>query len=151
MRLIASILFVSSILFGCSSNPYGDSYSNAETRQIQKVFFGVIIKTEPVNIEGDGAGVGTIAGAAVGGILGSTVGGGRGSTIAAIGGGLLGGVAGNKAGEAVTKLHGVNLTIKLDSGGIIAIVQEVNPDMIFAINQRVRINQQGKTARVVPE
>jgi len=151
MRFLASILFISGILSGCSSNSYGDTYSAAETRQIQKVSFGIIIKTEPVSIEGEGTGVGTIAGAAVGGILGSKIGGGTGSTIAAIGGGLLGGVTGNKTAKKVTKRHGVNLTIKLDTGGIIAIVQEANPDMMFSINQRVRINQQGKTARVVPE
>lgn len=145
------MLLLSAYLFsGCASNPYGDTYAIDDTRQIQNVYYGVIIKTEAVNIEGEGSEVGTIAGAAVGGILGSKVGGGSGSQIAAIAGGVLGGVAGNKAAKGVTKRNGVNLTIKLDAGNTIAVVQEVNPDMLFRVGQRVQINRQGNTARVVP-
>lgn len=109
------------------------------------------MKTEPVSIEGEGQVVGAIAGAAVGGILGSKIGGGSGSDIAAIGGGVLGGVAGSKAAEGVSRRDGVNLTIKMDGGETIAIVQEVNPSMIFQVGQRVRVNIDGNTARVVPE
>ena len=145
MLLLSACLFI-----GCASNPYGDTYALGDTRQIQNVSYGVIIKAEPVNIEGEGSAVGTIAGAAVGGILGSNVGGGSGSQIAAIAGGILGGVAGNKTAKNVTKRNGVNLTIKLDRGNTIAIVQEVNPDMLFRVGQRVQLNRQGNTARVVP-
>lgn len=148
---ITLILLFSALIFtGCASSPYGDTYSLDDTQQIQNVSYGVIIKTEPVAIEGEGSVVGTIAGAAIGGILGSKVGGGSGSQIAAIGGGVLGGVAGNKAAQSASKRNGVNLTIKLDAGNTIAIVQEVNPDMLFQVGQRVQVNQQGNTARVVP-
>ncbi|WP_369808750.1 outer membrane lipoprotein [Photobacterium sp. J15] len=136
---------------GCSNNPYGDSYGVRDTRTIQQVRYGTITKLEPVSIEGEGQAVGAIAGAAVGGILGSKIGGGSGSDIAAIGGGVLGGVAGSKAAEGVTRRDGVNITIKMDSGETIAIVQEVNPNMIFQVGQRVRVNIDGQTARVVPE
>lgn len=139
-------------LAGCSSNPYGDSYGVADTRTIQQVRYGVVMKTEPVTIEGEGQAVGAIAGAAVGGILGSKIGGGSGSDIAAIGGGVLGGYAGSKAAEGVTRRNGVNLTIKMDdTGETIAIVQEANPNMMFTVGQRVRVNVDGRTARVVPE
>ncbi|WP_299013194.1 glycine zipper 2TM domain-containing protein [uncultured Photobacterium sp.] len=146
------VLFLSTLGFsGCSNNPYGDSYGVADTRTIQQVRYGTIVKTEPVTIEGEGQVVGAIAGAAVGGILGSKIGGGSGSDIAAIGGGVLGGVAGSKAAEGVTRRNGVNLTIKMDSGETVAIVQEVNPNVIFQVGQRVRVNIDGKTARVMPE
>lgn len=148
---IKLILLLSAFIStGCATNPYGDTYALSDTQQVQNVSYGVIIKTEPVTIEGEGSMVGTIAGAAVGGILGSKVGGGSGSQIAAIGGGVLGGVAGNKAAQSVTKRNGVNLTIKLDTGNTIAVVQEANPDMVFQVGQRVQINRQGNTARVVP-
>ena len=147
---ITLIVLSACLLTGCANNPYGDTYTLGDTRQIQNVSYGVIIKTEAVNIEGEGSGVGTFAGAAVGGILGSKVGDGTGSQIAAIAGGLLGGVAGNKAAKGVTKRNGVNLTIKLDGGNTIAVVQEVNPNMLFRIGQRVQLNRQGNTARVVP-
>lgn len=137
--------------FGCASNPYGDTYEIADAQQVQTVSYGVIIKAEPVNIEGEGSTVGTIAGGIIGGLLGSTIGGGTGSDIAAVGGAVAGGVAGNKAAQSATKRNGVNLTIKLDDGKTIAIVQEANPDMIFQVGQRVQINMQGnKKARVVP-
>lgn len=144
------IVLSACLLTGCANNPYGDTYAITDTQQIQNVHYGIIIKTEPVNIEGEGDAVGTIAGAAVGGILGSKVGGGSGSQIATIAGGLLGGVAGNKAAKNISKRNGVNITIKLDTGNTIAVVQEVNPDMLFRVGQRVQLNQQGNTARVIP-
>nr|WP_086938725.1 glycine zipper 2TM domain-containing protein [Thaumasiovibrio occultus] len=139
-------------LYGCANNPYGDSYGVADTRTIQEVRYGVILQAEPVTIEGEGQAIGALAGAAIGGILGSKIGGGSGSDIAAIGGGVLGGYAGTQAAEGITRRNGVNLTIKLDdTGETIAIVQEANPNMIFQVGQRVRINIDGRTARVVPE
>ncbi|MCV5837521.1 hypothetical protein OFN62_31800, partial [Escherichia coli] len=84
------------------------------------------------------------------GILGSNIGGGSGSDIAAIGGGLLGGYAGSKAAEATAKRNGVNLTIRLEGGKIISVVQEANPNMIFQPGQAVQINMSGNDARVVP-
>lgn len=150
--IILPLLAFSTINIGCSSNPYGDSYEVADTRKVQNVYYGVVVSAAPVSIEADkgSSTVGTIAGGAVGSILGSKIGGGTGSDIAAIGGAILGGVAGNKAAQGLTKRHGVNLTIKLDSGKTIAVVQEVNPNMLFRVGQRVQINQQGSNARVVP-
>ena len=81
---IMLIVLSAFLLTGCANNPYGDTYTIGDTRQIQNVSYGIIIKTEPVNIEGEGSGVGTIAGAAVGGILGSKVGGGTGSLSRAV-------------------------------------------------------------------
>jgi len=149
--LILPLCAFSIVNISCTSNPYGDSYEVADTRKIQSVYYGTIVDAAPVSIEGDkgSSTVGTIAGGAVGGILGSKVGGGSGSDIAAIGGAILGGVAGNKAAQGITKRHGVNLTIKLDSGKTIAVVQEVDPNMLFRAGQRVQVNQQGGTARVV--
>jgi outer membrane lipoprotein SlyB len=109
-------------------------------------------KVEPVTIDAStqSNAIGTIAGAAIGGILGSKVGGGSGSDIAAIGGGLLGGYAGSKTAEATAKRNGVNLTIRMEDGKIISIVQEANPNMIFQPGQAVQINMYGSEARVVP-
>lgn len=148
--LTLMILLSSLFSLGCSNNPYGDTYAIGDTRQVQNVSYGVLIKVEAVSIEGEGSAVGTIAGAAVGGILGSKVGGGSGSDIAAIGGAVIGGAAGDKAAKGITKRHGVNLTIKLDEGKTIAVVQEANPNMLFQVGQRVQINSIGGTARVVP-
>ncbi len=140
-------------LGGCTSpNPYGDAYGSADTRKVQQVYYGTVVKAEPVTIDAStqANAIGTVAGAAIGGILGSGVGGGSGSDIAAIGGGLLGGYLGSKTAEETAKRNGVNLTIRLEDGKIIAIVQEANPNMIFQPGQAVQINMYGSEARVVP-
>ncbi len=147
---ISLLLLFACLLSGCANNPYGDTYTLSDTQRIQSVSYGTIIKTDPVTIEGEGNTVGTIAGAAVGGILGSKVGDGSGAQIATIAGGILGGVTGSQAAKSITTRNGVNLTIKLDNGNTIAVVQEVNPNMLFRIGQRVQLNRQGNTARVIP-
>ncbi|CAE6897316.1 glycine zipper 2TM domain-containing protein [Vibrio sp. B1FLJ16] len=151
---VGMLLAVSVItLGGCTSpNPYGDAYGSADTRKVQQVYYGTVVKAEPVTIDAStqANAIGTVAGAAIGGILGSGVGGGSGSDIAAIGGGLLGGYLGSKTAEETAKRNGVNLTIKLEDGKMIAIVQEANPNMIFQPGQAVQINMYGSEARVVP-
>ncbi|MGS0682611.1 glycine zipper 2TM domain-containing protein [Shewanella sp. 125m-7] len=138
---------------GCTSpNPYGDAYSAAETQTIGQVYYGTIVKAEPVTIaESDKTNViAMIAGAAIGGILGSEIGGGAGSDIAAIGGSVAGGYAGSEIADKTGERNGVNLTIRLDDGRVISIVQEVNPNMIFQQGEAVQINVDGNTARVEP-
>ncbi len=140
-------------LGGCASpNPYGDAYGSADTRKVQQVYYGTVVKAEPVTIDASSQAntVGTVAGAAIGGIIGSGVGGGSGSDIAAISGGLLGGYLGSKTAGETAKRNGVNLTIRLDNGKVIAIVQEANPNMMFYPGQAVQINMYGRDARVVP-
>ena len=140
-------------LGGCSSpNPYGDAYGSGDTRTMQQVYYGTIVKAEAVSIDASDQTnvIGTVAGAVIGGILGSKVGGGSGSDIAAIGGGLLGGYAGSEVAGAAGKRNGVNLTIRLEDGRVISIVQEANPNMIFQQGQAVQVNVDGSTARVVP-
>ncbi|WP_299010099.1 glycine zipper 2TM domain-containing protein [uncultured Shewanella sp.] len=153
---LLTVLFTLSLmhLTGCTNtpNPYGDSYGSAETRTVQQVYYGTIIETKPVTIDASSGTnmVGTVAGAAVGGVLGSTIGGGTGSALATIGGGLLGGYAGGKAANAMGERNGVNLTVRLDNGEVISIVQEVDPNMIFRVGEKVQVNMSGNTGRVVP-
>ncbi|PSV26421.1 MULTISPECIES: glycine zipper 2TM domain-containing protein [unclassified Photobacterium] len=149
---VASLCLVAALgVSGCAQNPYGNAYDVGEARTVQNVLTGTIIKLDAVTMSGGGENmIGTIAGGAIGAILGSKVGGGSGSDIAAIGGGLAGAALGNKAGDAISQRNGVNIVIKLDSGRTIAVVQEVDPNMIFRVGQRVDIYQQGNTTRVVP-
>lgn len=135
---------------GCSQNPYGTAYDVGEARTVQTVLTGTITKLDAVTMTGKTEGVvGTLAGGAIGAIAASKIGGGSGSDIAAIGGGVAGAALGKKAGESLGQKPGVNITIKLDSGRSIAVVQQVDPNMIFRVGQRVNIYQQGSTTRVV--
>lgn len=151
-KILAVVIIASTIgLAGCAANPYGNAYNVNDARQMQQVYYGTVVRTQAVTLNGNGNGIGTLAGGAIGGILGSGVGGGNGAEIATIGGALLGGFLGNEAGNQVTKRNGVNLTIKMDSGRTVSIVQQVNPQVLFHTGERVQINlSDDGTSRVTP-
>lgn len=134
------------ILAGCAQGLGGGSYTRDEARREQNVRMGKVESVRQVQIEGTRSGVGPAAGAVVGGVAGSTVGGGRGSAVAAIVGAVAGGVAGQAVEQGTTRKNGVEVTVKLDSGALVAIVQEA--DEIFQTGDRVRILSDGRTSRV---
>jgi outer membrane lipoprotein SlyB len=81
-----------------------------------------------------------------GGVAGSTIGHGRGSALGAIAGAVVGGLAGQAAEQGVTAKRGVEVTVKLDGGQMVAIMQEA--DETFRPGDRVRILSDGATSRV---
>ncbi|MEH6444463.1 MAG: glycine zipper 2TM domain-containing protein [Oceanospirillaceae bacterium] len=146
LYLLVAALF---ILTGCASNLTGDNYSASEARKVQEVSFGVVIAQRPVIIDGRQNGLlGTAAGGVLGGVIASNVGGGNGKDIATGIGAVIGGILGQKLEETATRKQGQELTIRLDSGNTISIVQQVSQANFFADNDRVKILGQGKTVRV---
>jgi len=133
------------MLAACASQS-GSSYSRTQTRSEQTVRLGVVESVRNVTIEGTQSGVGAVAGAAVGGLGGSNVGGGKGSSVGAVLGAVLGGVAGNAIEGSTTKKAGLEITVKLDNGQLIAITQEA--DEQFRPGERVRILSGGGATRV---
>lgn len=131
---------------GCASSNSGSVYSRDETRRVQTVKMGVVESVRTVKIEGTKTPIGTAAGAAVGGVAGSTVGHGKGSAIAAVVGAVVGGIAGAAAEEGITRKDGLEITVKLDNGTMVAIVQEA--DEAFQAGDKVRLIEQGGTTRV---
>lgn len=144
-RLLA-ISLLSVFLAACASSNSGSVYSRDEARKVQTVKTGTVESVRQVKIEGTKSPVGTIAGGAVGGIAGSSVGHGRGSAVGAVIGAVVGGVAGAAAEEGITRKDGLEITVKLDGGGLIAIVQEA--DEVFKAGERVRILENDGTSRV---
>lgn len=142
--LVAALISV--LLVACASSNSGSVYSRDEARKVQTVKTGVVESVRPVKLEGTKSPVGTIAGGAVGGIAGSSVGGGRGSAIAAVIGALVGGLAGSAAEEGITRKDGLEITVKLDGGGLVAVVQEA--DETFKAGEKVRLVENGSTTRV---
>lgn len=141
-----AIAMITGILGACASSNSGSVYSRDEARRVQTIKTGVVESVRPVKLEGTKSPVGTIAGGAVGGIAGSSIGGGRGSMIGAVLGAVAGGLAGSAAEEAVTRKNALEITVKLDGGGLMAIVQEA--DEQFNAGDRVRIVENGGTSRV---
>lgn len=147
-RLLAAILSAITILLlsGCAGSQSGSSYSRSQTRGEMQVRMGVVDSVRMVTIEGTQSGVGTVAGGAVGGIAGSTVGHGKGSAAAAVVGAVLGGMAGQAIEEKGSKKDGLEITIRLDSGQIIAVTQEA--DEPFNPGERVRVLSGNGVTRV---
>ena len=93
-------------------------------------------------------GVGTVGGAAIGGIAGSTIGGsGRANAAGAIAGAIVGGIVGNAVENNANQRNGIEITVRLDSGQMIAVPQE-NAGENFRPGDRVRVLSDGRTTRV---
>lgn len=136
-------------LSACTSDMTGTTYSSSEARQTQVVRFGTVAEARLVKLEGTEGEVGTIAGAAVGGLTGLTIGGKTESKIAAVAGAVAGGVLGHMAEKKMTTKQGIELTVRLEDGSYISVVQQADPNAPFASGDRVKVLNQGSTTRVV--
>ncbi len=134
---LAFAIVGTAFLAGCASSLSSDAYSRDSARQMQTVYYGTVQNVRSVLIEGTKTPIGTGAGAITGGILGSQVGGGTGRSLATVGGVLLGGVAGSAAEEGITRQRGYEITVRLDNGRTISVVQAA--DIAFQPGERVRI------------
>lgn len=143
---LLAVGILSLFLAACASSNSGSVYSRDEARKVQTVRTGVVESVRQVKLEGTKSPVGTIAGGAVGGIAGSSVGGGRGSAIATVIGAVAGGLLGSAAEEGITRKDGLEITVKLDGGSMVAVVQEA--DDPFKAGDRVRLLENGGTTRV---
>lgn len=146
-KIMTSILLATAVgLGGCASGVGGKDYSRAQTRSAQEVQMGIVESVREVNIEGTKTPIGAGAGAVVGGVAGSTVGKGKGSVVGAAVGAVLGGLGGAAAEEVITRQKGVEITVKLDSGKLMAVTQAA--DETFKVGDRVRVLTGGGATRV---
>ena len=143
LPLLASVALISA----CTPQPTPNSYSRTETMRPQSVELGTLQSIRPVNIRPGETRLGMGTGAILGGIAGSQIGGG---TAANVAGGVAGAVAGGALGSALQgsqNTAGLELTVELDSGRTIAIVQPGGPND-FRIGDRVRVIGNGENTRV---
>lgn len=132
MALAASL-----VLSGCPSSMSGSAYSRGQVREAQDVRLGYVDNVRQVLIEGTQSGVGTVSGAALGGLAGSTIGQGRGQVAGAIGGAVIGGLVGSAIEENATRQPGVEITVRLDNGRMLAVTQA--DDEPFYRGDRVQV------------
>ena len=144
-RLFA-ILLAAAVLGGCATGQGSRDYTREQARSVQEVQLGTVEAVREVSVEGTKSPVGAVAGAVVGGVAGSTVGGGRGQIAGAAIGAVLGGLGGAAVEEAVTREQALEITVRLDSGRTIAVVQ--GRDQEFSPGERVRVLSGGGTTRV---
>ena len=146
-RLFLTLTSVVVLLAGCASAPWDDDAGTRRPPQQaeQKEYAGVVEGVRDVEVDSTRTGVDPAVGAVFGGAAGSSVGRGRGSTV----GGVVGTVAGAVIGEAAAQTGtqpGLEITVRLDEGRVIAVTQPA--DEAFQPGDRVRVISDGRLARV---
>jgi outer membrane lipoprotein SlyB len=144
-RAIACVL-AGALISGCAYHAGSADYRGYEVMGEQTVRFGVVEAVRDVRIRPGNTGVGSTAGAFIGGIAGSHVGGGSGEIVGAIAGTVLGSILGYNVEQQANEIVGVELTVLLDSGRYIAVVQQAGEP--FRPGERVRVLQARDTVRV---
>jgi outer membrane lipoprotein SlyB len=144
MKYISLLLAV--MLIGCASSNSGDVYTREQTRQVEHIKMGVVESVRQVQIEGTDSVFGTVAGGAVGGVAGNAIGNGRGRGLTTVIGAVAGALAGKAAEEQLTKKDGIEITVKLDNGELVAVVQEATEE--FHPGDKVRLLENGGVTRV---
>jgi outer membrane lipoprotein SlyB len=104
----------------------------------QSVRYGVVDTVRDVTIAARRTGVGSASGAVIGSIAGSHAGHGyHGHVAGFLGGAILGALIGNEVERAANEQPGLELTVVLDSGRTIAVVQDAEER--FRAGDRVRV------------
>lgn len=134
------------VLAACATRESGGLYKQGEAGREQTVRFATVESVRKVTVAGSRSGLGTIAGGALGGIAGSGVGEGRGAAVGAVLGGVAGAIGGEALEERATREEADEITVRLDSGELRAIVQKHAED--FQPGERVRLLSSGGTTRV---
>jgi outer membrane lipoprotein SlyB len=146
MRTIVA-LALASVLAGCAYPPQSSSvYHYYQTQNEQVVRTGTVESIRNVTIVNPESGVGSLSGAALGGLAGSNIGAGKGEAAGAIVGALAGGLLGQRVEQGVGNKPGIEITVRLDTGELVAITQAA--DEYFRPGERVRLLSNGQTTRV---
>ena len=125
------------VLGGCAYPQGAGDYRAYQVGAAQEVRFGVVESVRDVRLGGPNTGVGAASGAALGMVAGSNVGGGSGQIAGAIAGTVLGGIIGHNVEESANQRPGIEVTVQLDSGRYVSVVQGV--DELFQPGDRVRV------------
>lgn len=148
-RLIAGLALLIAVS-GCARGLGGGDYSRRDARQAYRVQYGAVVATRPVKIEGEYTNLGTLGGGTVGYSLGRVIGDGDGdgSRVAGAVGGVAGAVAGREVEKVATTEAGLEITLDMDRGDSLVIVQ--SSDVGFRAGERVRVLFGGRNeARVL--
>ena len=138
IKHVAVCMLALAMLSAGFTNYGGNTYSGSQERSAQTVQYGTVVSVQPVTLEEDRPAVlGTVGGGVVGGVLGNMVGGGRGKTLATIAGAALGAAGGYAGEKALTKQNGLEITVELENGQQLSIVQAA--DQQFSPGERVRV------------
>jgi outer membrane lipoprotein SlyB len=145
---LVAVLLLALLVAGCATPSLsGGTYARHEARQLMHALEGEVVMVNPVAVEGTDSGIGTAGGAGIGYAAGRSVGHGWGSRVAGAAGAVGGAVAGQAIERQVTAEQGLEITVRLDNGDVIAVVQ--GADIVFRPGERVRVLSGGGSTRVL--
>lgn len=125
------------------------AYAPVQTMRAQTVEFGTVEAMRGATIGGVRTGAGASTGAFVGSVAGSFVGGSwEANVVGSLVGLILGGIIGGAMEESATSRPGVEVTVRLDNGGLVVVVQDSSIDAALRPGDRVRVISDGALARV---
>lgn len=145
---VAICLAAAAASTACMPTSSTRSFTDEQAMRAQPARFGTVAAVRGVEIRTGQTRLGALAGAVIGGAAGSTIGGNTaqnviGATAGAAAGGAVGGTL---AGAGRTA--GVELTVELDGGQTVAVVQPGNV-ADFRVGDRVRVIGNAESARVI--
>ncbi len=148
MKLITPLIspVILALLVCClfTANAFAD-YDRNKAVPVEKVLFGAVISVRNINqeelIQDKNNGWHTFGGALIGGVIGNQFGGGSGKDVATILGAIIGGSVANNRNNQPKKvvIRLVELMIKVDSGEQFMVIQDLDRQMIFHSNDKVRM------------
>jgi outer membrane lipoprotein SlyB len=121
----------------CVSSPSSQTYQRREAQSAFNVSYGEVVSTRVVKIEGEASFIGVFGGAEIGRAVGHAVDNGGSHGIAGAVGSVGGAVAGQAVERKLTEEEGLEITVRLDSSDVIAVVQA--RDVEFSAGERVRV------------
>lgn len=133
-RICVMILMTAAVVSaGCATPASGRVYSRNEARMAWDVRYGEVKAVDEAIIEGRRTALGRIGG----GWIGYEAGRAAGSHVSGAVGAVAGAVAGQAIEERATREDAWQITVELESGRTIAVVQA--QDQAFQIGERVRV------------
>ncbi len=136
-------------MLAACTGPRGPSYPESQAGTAWTAHAGEVVALREVTISGESTALGTIGGGAIGYAIGRSIGSGSGSRVAGAVGGVAGAVAGREVESASKTRPGLEITVALDRGDTLVVVQPA--DEVFEEGQRVRVLLgRGDQARVSP-
>ncbi|WP_076413592.1 glycine zipper 2TM domain-containing protein [Shewanella sp. UCD-KL12] len=125
--------------------PVASGYQRDQAVPVEKVVYGDIESirniTEKQLVEDRNLGWKTFGGALIGGVIGHQFGGGSGQDVATVLGAIVGAGVGNRYGDSThyQELKLVELMINQEDGQQVMILQDLDPGMVFAVGDEVRV------------
>jgi outer membrane lipoprotein SlyB len=136
-RAFLSVLLAAFIVAGCASSPSSKVYPRHHAQQAWTVEYGKVTGVDSVTIEGERTYLGHAGGGYIGYEVGRAVVDGSGRGVAGAVGAVAGAAAGGAIEERATRQDGLQITVDLEKGPAIAIVQA--DDEQFRVGERVKV------------